>query len=486
MIGTRARAAVRSAAVLSAVASLVWVLPTATAVAVAPPVDPDVSAAPPDGPPGPDTSMRKQGGCLAPGVMPNSDLSKPPPPSTALRLDQAHKFSTGAGVIVAVIDTGVHPQPRLVNMIPGGDYIDPGAGGPGGFEDCDGHGTAVAGIIGAAPSPNDGLVGVAPNAQILAIRQSSEAYMPENTSGDPNDPNNSQTAGNIRSVARAIVHAVNLGAKVINISVVSCIKVTQPIDQAILGGALRYALDVKDALVVAAAGNVNAIDTGNSVQSTCQNNPDVDPSRPMDPRNWAGVTAISTPSWFDDLVLSVGFVSPDGIRAQNSMAGPWVDVAAPGSGIVSLSAADGAGVINGMPNKDGKDAPMVPLAGTSFAAAYVSGTAALLRSRFPNLSARQIAARIIATAHQPPRGVDNEVGHGMIDPVAALTYTESLTGEPAITVQAAKLALPPPPPAPDTKPQKAAGIVIGAVVSFFAVVAIVVVSAGLTRKSPNE
>lgn len=475
MSGRRLLAAARTAAILAAVTALVAVNPLGTASAVTQP-NTDISAAPPDGPPGPEGPMRKNGACVVGGVLPNSDLTKTPPPLTALQIAQAHKFSTGAGVMVAVIDTGVRPQPRLPGMIAGGDYVDP-ASGSNGFDDCEGHGTTVAGIIAAAPAPTDGLIGVAPNAQILAIRQTSLAYMPVNQSANPDDPNNSRTAGDIRTLARAIVHAANMGARVINVSVVSCVKVSNPIDQAMLGGALKYAVDVKDALVVAAAGNVNASVDAGAGNSSCKSNPDPDPTHPDDPRNWAGVSVVSTPSWFDDLVLSVGFVSPDGVRAENSMAGPWVDLAAPGSGVVSLSSS-GEGVINGVPGDEGG---LVPIAGTSFAAAYVSGVAALLRSRFPQMTAREVATRLITTAHAPARGVDNVVGRGLIDPVAALTYEIPVDGAPAVTVQAAELSLPKAPPPPDSAPKWTAAITIGALAAAVIALFIVVAATGARR-----
>ncbi len=464
----------RSAAALGAVVILAAAVPVGTAAAVTPPT-PDLAAAPADTAPGPEGAMRKNAECAVGGVLANSDIAKPPPPSIALGLEQAHKFSTGAGVVVGVIDTGVRPQSRLPGMIPGGDYVESGGNG---FADCDGHGTLVAGIIGAAPSPSDGLIGVAPNAQILAIRQTSLAYSPENLSGDPNDPNQSRTAGDIRSLARAIVHAANLGARVINVSVVSCVKTSTPIDQTALGAALKYAVDVKDALVVAAAGNVNSLDSGAGNQN-CKSNPEADPAHPDDPRNWNGVTVVSTPSWFDDLVLSVGFVSPEGVRADSSMAGPWVDVAAPGTGIVLLSNGTGDGVINGVHGSEGE---LVPIAGSSYATAYVSGLAALLRSKFPQLTARQVATRIITTAHAPARGVDNLVGHGMIDPVAALTYDIPITGAPDITVQAAELALPKPPPPADNAPKWGALITVGAVLGLATMIVVGVVSAGARRR----
>jgi membrane-anchored mycosin MYCP len=465
------RLVVRTAAVLSTVSALVAVAPLQVAAAVEPPSS-DAAASPPDGPPGPETSMRKdRGNCTVGGVLPNSDLAQPPPPAVALHLEQAHKFSTGAGVTVAVIDTGVRAQPRLPGMIPGGDYIDAGDG----FEDCDAHGTIVAGIIGAAPAPTDGLIGVAPAAQILAIRAASPSYTPENMASNPDDPNSSRTALEIRTLARAVRHAADMGAKVITVSVPACVKVTTPVDQAMLGGALKYARDVKDALVVAAAGNSQGID-GGAGQQNCADNPGPDPSRPTDPRNWGAVTVISTPAWFDDLVLSVGFVSPDGLRAENSMSGPWVDVAAPGTGIVSLSST-GEGVINGVPGQDGQ---LVPIAGTSFAAAFVAGLAALVRSRFPQMSAADVAERIIITAHAPARGVDNVVGRGLIDPVAALTY-QMPNDQPAQT-QSAQLELPPPPPGPDKTPKKAAALAIGLVVLAAAAVAVVMVATGTHRK----
>lgn len=465
------RLGARTAAVLGAVSTLVAVAPLQVAAAVEPP-SVDAAAAPPDGPPSPETAMRRdRGNCTVGGVLPNSDLAQPPPPAVALHLDQAHKFSTGTGVTVAVIDTGVTAQPRLPGMISGGDYVDGGDG----FEDCDAHGTIVAGIIGAAPAPTDGLIGVAPGSRILAIRAVSPSYIPTGIVSDPDDPNSSRTAMEIRILARAVRHAADMGAKVITVSVPACVKVTTGVDQATLGGALAYARDVKDALVVAAAGNTQGIDGGTS-QQNCANNPGPDPSRPADPRNWGGVTMISTPSWFDGLVLSVGFVSPDGVRAQNSMSGPWVDVAAPGTGIVSLSST-GEGVINGVPGQDGQ---LVPIAGTSFAAAYVAGLAALLRSRFPTMSAAEVAERIIITSHAPARGVDNVVGHGLIDPVAALTY--QMPDDQPERTSSAQLELPPPPPGPDKTPKKAAALAVGLVVLAAAGVAVAMVATGTHRK----
>ena len=71
---------------------------------------------------------------------------------------------------------------------------------------------------------------------------------------------------------------------------------------------------------------------------------------------------------------------------------------------------------------DLEDGLEIPIAGTSFSAAYVSGLAALVRQRFPELTAAQVMNRITATARHPGGGADNVVGAGVVDPVAALTW----------------------------------------------------------------
>ena len=61
-------------------------------------------------------------------------------------LQQVWRLTRGSGQRVAVLDTGVAPHPRLAHLSAGGDYVSIGDG----TQDCDGHGTAVAGIIAAA------------------------------------------------------------------------------------------------------------------------------------------------------------------------------------------------------------------------------------------------------------------------------------------------------------------------------------------------
>ena len=90
-----------------------------------------------------------------------------------------------------------------------------------------------------------------------------------------------------------------------------------------------------------------------------------------------------------------------------------------------------------------------------------------------------MAARTITTAHAPARGVDNVVGRGMIDPVAALTYEVPIEGQPDVTVQAAELSIPAPPPPPDRKPQQSAAIAVATVMALLVLLAVVVTATGV-------
>jgi membrane-anchored mycosin MYCP len=102
-----------------------------------------------------------------------------------------------------------------------------------------------------------------------------------------------------------------------------------------------------------------------------------------------------------------------------------VDVAAPGEGVVSLSST-GDGLANAVDGQRGS----TPLSGTSYATPVVTGLAALIRSRFPTWTARQVMQRIKATAHHPPGGWDPLVGAGLVDVLAAVS-TDTPTAPPA-------------------------------------------------------
>lgn len=413
-------------------------------------------AVPPDGPPGPESPNKQNYDCRVATSFPGTDFKAVNPAVASLNLGEAWRYSRGAGQTVAVIDTGVRRHPRLPNLAPGGDYVM--AGGDG-LDDCDAHGTLVAGIIGAQPVPEDSFAGVAPDAAILSIRQESELFGPVDARQvDPDDPNSTPTAGDVRTLARAIVHAANLGATVINISGVSCISALRPVDQGSLGAAVWYAAVVKNVVIVAAAGNT---------VGECQQNPLYNAADPADPRDWGGVVTISAPSWFSDYVLSVGAVGQDGqpaLSAQGgaplTLAGPWVGVAAMGVNVTSLDP-NGPGLVNALPAKNGG---LDAINGTSFAAPVVAGLAALVRSRFPTLTAHQVIRRITETAHNPARGADNLVGAGVVDPVAALTNAVD-AGDPLPKEAWGKpVAAPVAAAPPDRRPMYTALIGLGACV----------------------
>ena len=118
-------------------------------------------------------------------------------------------------------------------------------------------------------------------------------------------------------------------------------------------------------------------------------------------------------------------------------------MAAPGTDIVSLDPTPGAtGLVNRQQTAEG----LSPFAGSSFSTAYVSGLAALLRERFPEAGPDEITDRIKATAHAPQSGHDEQIGAGVIDPVAALT--DSTVPESGI----GSVAFVEPEPAPEPDP----------------------------------
>jgi membrane-anchored mycosin MYCP len=456
----------RLGSIAAAVALLVVCAPLPQASALSLPVV-DPAALPPDGPPAPGEEMRQNGACSFFGALPGYDPAAVPPSQAMLNLPEAWKTSRGRGVVVAVIDSGVTPQPRLPNLTPGGDYIDPPAGG---LVDCDGHGTAVAGLIAGQPGP-DGFAGVAPEAALVSIRQSSAQWAPKSPSGQ--DPQQAKTAGDVATLARAVRHAADMpGVRVINISLIDCIPVYKQVDQAALGAALRYAAIEKDIVVIAAAGN-----TG---ESNCTSNPLTDPNRPTDPRNWDAATTISTPSYWQPYVLSVASLTPEGQPSNFTMAGPWVSIAGPGEQIVSLGNAPNSGLINGQPSTK---EPLVAINGTSFATAYVSGVAALVRSKFPNLTARQVVNRLVSSAHNAARAPSNLVGAGVVDAVAALTW-DIPPGDALPAKMPVVRVAPPAPPPPDNRLPRL--IAFGAGIAAIAAAIIAATVIGMRRDRANR
>lgn len=269
-------------------------------------------------------------------------------------LDQLWDQATGKGVTVAVIDTGVdNSNKQLSGAVAGGkSYVDGSA-----TDDIEGHGTRVAGIIAARPLKGTGFVGIAPDAKILSYRY---------TGGEGEDGQ-----GDSGTMSAAIRDAVAKGADVINISSDTANK------KDALGLRLAVADAVrKGALIVAAAGNDGA--DGNRDKTY--------------PASYDGVLAVAASDRNDE-------------RAFFSQSGDFVDVAAPGVGMVSTVPKGGQCTADG----------------TSFAAPYVAGVAALLKQKHPDWKASQIATRIEETAQRPGREPDPFIGWGVVDPVAALS-----------------------------------------------------------------
>jgi len=273
-------------------AGLVW---APQAAAITPPSIVDVPL--PPGSVGPEQPMRQNFACRTPGVLGGTNFIDTAPAARLLNLDAVRPIADGAGVTIALLDTGVTPNFRLPNVKPGGDYI---VESDNGLVDCDGHGTLVAGIINAAPNPMDSLVGVAPAATVISIRQSSGLYSLQNPPPG-GDPESSRTAVDLRAMGRAVVHAVDLGAQVINISMTACMKALRPVDDASLGAAIHWAVEEKDVVVVVAAGNTGG--------GQCSQNP---PARQDDPGSWDDLLTVASPAWWVEDVLTVASVNDVG------------------------------------------------------------------------------------------------------------------------------------------------------------------------------
>ncbi|BCJ49163.1 hypothetical protein Asp14428_06380 [Actinoplanes sp. NBRC 14428] len=254
-------------------------------------------------------------------------------------------FATGAGVRVAVIDSGVdatHPQLRG-QVAAGRDFLH---GNADGRQDCVGHGTAVASIIAATPRQSAGLRGLAPGATVVPVRVSEQVDTDRGSA--PSGP------ASPAKFAQAIDWAADPArgdADVINMSLVMTDK-----SEAVRAAVAR-AVD-RGVVVVAAAGNHGAPDEGNPTPY---------------PAAFPGV-------------IGVGAINADGVRGDFSQHGEYVDVMAPGVGVTI--AARRSGHTSGQ--------------GTSYATPFVSATAALVRQRFPSLTPAQVARRILATADPAP------------------------------------------------------------------------------------
>ena len=317
----------------------------------------------------------------------------------------------GRGITVAVIDSGVQADiPELRGkVLPGADFIGNGSDGRVDYDNDEfSHGTAMASLI-AADKGFAGIEGMAPRARILPIAVPLVNVVRR---GEP--PRN--------STAKAIRHAADHGARIISMSLggpqferrdrVPC---PPGIQDAVL-----HALG-KGALVVAASGN--SADSGNPVE---------------EPGVCLGV-------------VSVGAVDARLTVTAFSSRHRYLSVTAPGSNIATLTREPGTAFAE---------------SGTSHATALTSAALALIWSKYPRESARQILTRLLATVtDRGPKGRDPEYGLGVINPAAAIAAGPAVAAgpNPVLDGAAPLLALsrarakPPRPPAAVSRPDAALG-----------------------------
>ncbi len=306
-----------------------------------------------------------------------------------INMEAAWNLSTGAGVTVAVVDSGVNTtrhrgQDGFGNrLLPGYNAI---LGIEGSSYDQNFHGTHVAGTIGQETNNGIGVAGVAYNAKIMPVK----VFL---------------RSGNfalLSWVVDGIDWAVAHGADIINLSLGGPgddPDTLELFDLSFLEEAVNAAV-AHNVTVIAAAGN-------------------------------DGREKVSYPAAFD-AVIAVGAVDYQKQRAPYSNYGPEIDVVAPG-GVVAQDP-DGDGSPNGGILQETFRQFLGFrffafgwgywfLSGTSMATPHVSGVAALIKSKHPDWTPQQIKDALIYTAEDlGPAGKDAEFGYGLIDAYAALQY----------------------------------------------------------------
>ncbi|MEV6675615.1 type VII secretion-associated serine protease mycosin [Streptomyces erythrochromogenes] len=276
----------------------------------------------------------------------------------AMKADEIWKISTGKGVTVAVIDTGVNQIPELEGQVLPGKAFPVGDAEMGRDNDYFGHGTGIAAMIAATGKhpTGDGAYGLAPGVKIFPIR------IPDMLE-----------AASTPSMVEAIRHAADSDAKVINISMGLAGKAEDDQERA---AAVKYAIS-KGKLIFAAVGNYG--NSTNEVQYPA-----------------------GTPG-----VVGVGAVDSKGEPTAESQHGPQVDLAAPGVDVVTAC--------------KGKTG-VCKTHGTSDSSALASASAALLWSAHPDWTNNQVLRVLLNTAGKPVDGShrNDYVGYGIVRPRVAL------------------------------------------------------------------
>lgn len=301
-----------------------------------------------------------------------------------VQAQQAWKVATGKGVVVAVVDGGVDAtNPDLRGkVLPGKDLVH---GTNNAWTDVDGHGTAVAGIIAGTRDNGVGIAGVAPDARILPVKDGE--YQP-----------------NASLTPKGVVWAADRGAKVILISTETLAGI-DAVSPVLLDDEIRRAIEhawAKGAVVVVAAGN-NSEPICSSPASlprvVCVGAVD---RRALKPAFSSFDAAVNT----DYLVapggsdLPIGFDNPTGVGNDENI---WTTTVV------------GVGTT---PTQE----RWTQVRGTSFAAPFVAGVAALLVQK--GLTNTQIVERLISTATDlGVPGRDPVYGYGEVNAARAVGAT---------------------------------------------------------------
>lgn len=300
-----------------------------------------------------------------------------------IHAESAWNVTRGAGVVVAVIDTGIAYEnyfiysqaPDLANtsFVAGYDFINNDTHP----NDDNGHGTHVAGTVAQSTNNNIGVAGVAYEASLMPVKVLDKSG-----------------SGSYADVAEGIRWAADHGANVISLSLGG------PSSSLALQEAVAYAYN-NGVVVVAASGNENGV--------------------------------VGYPAAYDDYVIAVGATRFDETRAPYSNYGSSLDIVAPGGDLQVDQNGDsyGDGVLQQTFSGSYSSFNYYFFQGTSMATPHVAGVAALVIANGNAATPDQVRAALESSADDlGATGRDNFYGYGLVNAAAALTYAAGPVDNP--------------------------------------------------------